>query len=96
MGMLFGILIIILVIAFIFIKSFCEDKSFIEIMLISIETTLMAIICLLLRDDSNSNLNFLLGLTGVGLFIIAILVSMYGAKKNGDFKKLKDKICIKI
>lgn len=96
MGMLFGILIIILVIAFIFIKSFCEDKSFIEIMLISIETTLMAIICLLLRDDFNNNFNFLLGLIGVGLFIIAILVSMYGAKKNGDFKKLKDKIFIKI
>lgn len=96
MGMLFGILIIILVIAFIFIKSFCEDKSFIEIMLISIETTLMAIICLLLRDDSNSNFNFLLSLTGVGLFIIAILVNIYGAKKNGDFKKLRDKIFIKI
>ncbi len=56
--MLFGILLIMLVIAFIFIKAFCENKNFIEIMLISIETTLMAIVCLLFRDDSNNNLNF--------------------------------------
>lgn len=96
MEILFGILIIILVIAFIFIKAFCENKSFIEIMLISIETTLMAIVCLLFRDDSTSNLNFLLGLIGGGLFIIALIVSIYGAKKNGDLKKLKDKIFIKI
>lgn len=36
MGLLLGILLIILVIAFIFIKNFCENKNFIEIMLISI------------------------------------------------------------
>ncbi|EOU1699069.1 hypothetical protein LTX14_000203 [Clostridium perfringens] len=84
--MLFGILLIILLIAFIFIKAFCENKNFIEIMLISIETTLMAIVCLLFRDDSNNNLNFLLGLTGVGLFIIALVTNIYGFKKNGDLK----------
>ncbi|AMN36451.1 hypothetical protein ACSXC4_08685 [Clostridium perfringens] len=94
--MLFGILLIMLVIAFIFIKAFCENKNFIEIMLISIETTLMAIVCLLFRDDSNNNLNFLLGLTGVGLFIIALVTNIYGFKKNGDLKRLKDKIFIKI
>lgn len=94
--MLFGILLIILVIAFIFIKAFCENKSFIEIMLISIETTLMAIVCLLFRDDSNNNLNFLLGLASVGLFIIALVTNIYEFKKNGDLKRLKDKIFIKI
>ncbi|TGY42968.1 hypothetical protein [Clostridium perfringens] len=93
--MLFGILLIILLIAFIFIKAFCENKSFIEIMLISIETTLMAIVCLLFKDDSN-NLNFLLGLAGRGLFIIALVTNIYGFKKNGDLKRLKDKIFIKI
>ncbi|HAT4070435.1 TPA: hypothetical protein I9Z29_000302 [Clostridium perfringens] len=94
--MLFGIVIIMLVIAFIFIKAFCENKNFIEIMLISIETTLMGIACFLFRDDSNNNLNFLLGLTGVGLFIIALVTNIYGFKKNGDLKRLKDKIFIKI
>ncbi|HFE9700319.1 TPA: hypothetical protein ACGA34_000286 [Clostridium perfringens] len=96
MGMLFGILLIMLVIVFIFIKAFCENKSFIEIMLISIETTLMAIVCLLFRDDSNNNLNFLLGLASVGLFIIALVTNIYEFKKNGDLKRLKDKIFIKI
>ncbi|CUN52465.1 TPA: hypothetical protein ACOTFX_000037 [Clostridium perfringens] len=91
-----GILLIILVIAFIFIKAFCENKNFIEIMLISIETTLMAIVCLLFRDDSNNNLNFLLGLASVGLFIIALVTNIYEFKKNGDLKRLKDKIFIKI
>ncbi len=91
-----GILPIILVIAFIFIKAFCENKNFIEIMLISIETTLMAIVCLLFRDDSNNNLNFLLGLASVGLFIIALVTNIYEFKKNGDLKRLKDKIFIKI
>lgn len=90
------ILLIILVIAFIFIKAFCENKNFIEIMLISIETTLMAIVCLLFRDDSNNNLNFLLGLASVGLFIIALVTNIYEFKKNGDLKRLKDKIFIKI
>lgn len=94
--MLFGILLIILLIAFIFIKAFCENKSFIEIMLISIETTLMAIVCLLFKDDSNNNLNFLLGLAGRGLFIIALVTNIYGFKKNVDLKRLKDKIFIKI
>lgn len=94
--MLFGILLIMLVIVFIFIKAFCENKSFIEIMLISIETTLMAIVCLLFRDDSNNNLNFLLGLASVGLFIIALVTNIYEFKKNGDLKRLKDKIFIKI
>ncbi len=56
----------------------------------------MAIVCLLFRDDSNNNLNFLLGLTGVGLFIIALVTNIYGFKKNGDLKRLKDKIFIKI
>ncbi|HAT4251534.1 TPA: hypothetical protein I9093_000823 [Clostridium perfringens] len=87
--MLFGIVIIMLVIAFIFIKAFCENKNFIEIMLISIETTLMAIVCLLFRDDSNNNLNFLLGLASVGLFIIALVTNIYGFKKNGDLKSHK-------
>ncbi|HFF9307374.1 TPA: hypothetical protein ACGFBU_000286 [Clostridium perfringens] len=91
-----GILLIILVIAFIFIKAFCENKNFIEIMLISIETTLMAIVCLLFRDDSNNNLNFLLGLASLGLFIIALVTNIYEFKKNGDLKRLKDKIFIKI
>lgn len=91
-----GILLIILVIAFIFIKAFCENNNFIEIMLISIETTLMAIVCLLFRDDSNNNLNFLLGLASVGLFIIALVTNIYEFKKNGDLKRLKDKIFIKI
>ncbi|XZM84259.1 hypothetical protein ACSW91_10390 [Clostridium perfringens] len=91
-----GILLIILVIAFIFIKAFCENKNFIEIMLISTETTLMAIVCLLFRDDSNNNLNFLLGLASVGLFIIALVTNIYEFKKNGDLKRLKDKIFIKI
>ncbi|TBX11865.1 hypothetical protein BFS03_01160 [Clostridium perfringens] len=91
-----GILLIILVIVFIFIKTFCENKNFIEIMLISIETTLMAIVCLLFRDDSNNNLNFLLGLASVGLFIIALVTNIYEFKKNGDLKRLKDKIFIKI
>ena len=94
--MLFGILLIMLVIAFIFIKAFCENKNFIEIMLISIETTLMEIVCLLFRDDSNNNLNFLLGLASVGLFIIALVTNIYEFKKNGDLKRLKDKIFIKI
>ncbi|WP_131369831.1 hypothetical protein [Clostridium perfringens] len=96
MGLLLGILLIILVIVFIFIKTFCENKNFIEIMLISIETTLMAIVCLLFRDDSNNNLNFLLGLASVGLFIIALVTNIYEFKKNGDLKRLKDKIFIKI
>ncbi|MDZ5252899.1 hypothetical protein [Clostridium sp. LIBA-8841] len=83
-------LIIILLLSFIFIEVFCKKKTFSEIMLISIQMTLVSIFLMLCRDDSSSNINTYLSLIGGSIFLIALTINIYGLIKNGNLKKIKD------
>ncbi|MGG5462573.1 hypothetical protein [Clostridium sp. B9] len=90
MGILAVLAIVAFIVAAIFIEVFCTNKNFSELMLISIEITLIAVVVLLFRDNSSSNFNFYLGLLGGSIFLIGLTVNLYGIIKHRNKEKLKD------